>query len=63
LDIHRGSHPSTGKVLSLAEQRSQHQRQRALNHYGSLLGGPLVSVLPTPPVSCKIPTPISSGNG
>jgi hypothetical protein len=50
-------------VLSLAVQRSQHQRQRALNHYGSLLGGPLVSVLPTPPVSCKIPTPISSGNG
>jgi hypothetical protein len=63
LDIHRGSHPSTGKVLSLAVQRSQHQRQRALNHYGSLLGGPLVSVLPTPPLSCKIPTPISSGNG
>jgi hypothetical protein len=33
LDIHRESHPSTGKVLSLAEERSRHQRQRALNHF------------------------------
>ena len=56
-------HPSTGKVLSLAEQRSRHQHQRALNHYGSLLGGPLVSGLPTPPVSREIASSISSHNG
>jgi len=56
-------HPSTGKVMSLAEQRSRHQHQRALNHYGALLGGPLVSGLPTPPVSKEIPNTISSGNG
>ena len=53
-------HPTTGKVLSLAEQRSRQQHQRALNHYGSLLGGPLVSVLPTPSVSSQIAHTISS---
>jgi hypothetical protein len=47
-------HPTTGKVLSLAEQRSRHHHQRALNHYGSLLGGPLVSGLPTTAVSSRI---------
>ena len=56
-------HPSTGKVMSLAEQRSRHHHQRALNHYGSLLGGPLVSGLPTPPVSREIANSISSHNG
>jgi hypothetical protein len=56
-------HPSTGKVMSLAEQRSRHRHQRALDHYGSLLGGPLVSGLPTPPVSKEIAKTISSGNG
>jgi hypothetical protein len=49
--------------MSLAQQRSQHQHQRALNHYSALLGGPLVSGLPTPPVSKEIPNTISSGNG
>jgi hypothetical protein len=53
-------HPTTGKVLSLAEQRSRHQHQRALSHYGTLLGGPLVSVLPTPSVSSQIANTISS---
>ena len=53
-------HPTTGKVLSLAEQRSRHHHQRALHHYGSLLGGPLVSVLPTPSVSSQIANTISS---
>jgi hypothetical protein len=56
-------HPSTGKVMSLAEQRSRHQHQRALNHYGSLLGGPVVSGLPTPSVCREIANSISSGNG
>ena len=55
-------HPATGKVLSLAEQRSRHQHQRALNHYGSLLGGPLVSGLPTTAVSSRISNTISSSN-
>jgi hypothetical protein len=49
--------------LSPAEQRSRQQHQRALKHYGSLLGGPLVSVLPTPSVSSQIAHTISSGNG
>jgi len=40
-------HPTTGKVLSLAQQRSSHQKQRALSHYGTMLGGPVLSVLPT----------------
>jgi hypothetical protein len=55
-------HPTTGKVLSLAEQRSRHQHQRALNHYGSILGGPLVSGLPTTAVSSRISNTISSSN-
>ena len=40
-------HPSTGKVLSLAQQRSSYQKQLALSHYGTMLGGPVLSVLPT----------------
>jgi hypothetical protein len=55
-------HPSTGKVMSLAEQRSRHQHQRALDHCGSLLGGPLVSGLPTTAVSSRISNTISSSN-
>ena len=55
-------HPTTGKVMSLAEQRSRHKHQRALNHYGSLLGGPLVSGLPTTAVSSRISNTISSSN-
>jgi len=55
-------HPTTGKVLSLAEQHSRHQHQRALNHYGSLLGGPLVSGLPTTAVSSRISNTISSSS-
>ena len=39
-------HPSTGKVLSLAEQRASLQRQLALKHYGTILGGPVQPVLP-----------------
>jgi hypothetical protein len=40
-------HPTTGKVLSLAQQRSSHKKQLALSHYGTMLGGPVLSVLPT----------------
>jgi hypothetical protein len=40
-------HPTTGKVLSLAQQRSSHKKQRALSHYGTMFGGPVLSVLPT----------------
>jgi hypothetical protein len=39
-------HPSTGKVMSLAEQRASLQRQLALKHYGTILGGPVHPVLP-----------------
>ena len=39
-------HPSTGKVLSLAKQRASLQRQLALKHYGTILGGPVQPVLP-----------------
>lgn len=39
-------HPSTGKVMSLAEQRASLQRQLALKHYGTILGGPVQPVLP-----------------
>jgi hypothetical protein len=44
-------HPTTGKLLSLAEQRSAHQRQRALKHYGSILAGPVQSALSTCPTA------------
>jgi len=39
-------HPTTGKVMSLAEQRASLQRQLALKHYGIILGGPVQPVLP-----------------
>jgi hypothetical protein len=40
-------HPSTGKLLSPAQQRSSHKKQLALSHYGTMLGGPVLSGLPT----------------
>ena len=46
-------HPSTGKVLSLAQQRSSHKKQLALSHYGTMLGGPVLSGLPTSPPTHK----------
>jgi len=49
--------------LSLAKQRTKHSQQRALNHDGSLLGGRLVCVLPTHPVSGQISSLISNSNG
>ena len=47
-------HPSTGKVLSLAQQRSSHKKHLALSHYGTMLGGPVLSGLPTSPPTHKI---------
>ena len=47
-------HPTTGKVLSLAEQHSSLQRQLALKHYGRILRGPVQSVLPISPSTNKI---------
>jgi hypothetical protein len=46
-------HPTTGKVLSLADQRSSHKKQLALSHYGTMLGGPVLSGLPTSPPTHK----------
>ena len=42
-------HPTTGKVLSLAEQRSSHKKRLALSHFGTMVGGPVLSGLPTSP--------------